>query len=255
MDCPNCGRHCPHRLVRPGGEMRQDAGFCEFYEANYARTVALVTALLGDRHEAQDVAQEAFARALARGSRLGSYELPEAWVRKVAVRIAIDSTRRVRRAIGLSVKLTAQRQAPEPAPEESLTFSPLGGALMRLPMREREVLVLHYLADLPVQTIARDCGLPSGTVKARLAAGRRRLERELALQGTGVPDAGGRTAGGVRGLEPTFSGGPRPAAGLRHHAAHQEENHENRRNKPDRDQRGRCRRSHRPVQLCRIGEP
>jgi RNA polymerase sigma-70 factor, ECF subfamily len=170
--------------------MRQDAGFCEFYEANYARTVALVTALLGDRHEAQDVAQEAFARALARWSRLGSYELPEAWVRKVAVRIAIDSTRRVRRAIGLSVKLTAQRQAPEPAPEESLPFSPLGGALMRLPMREREVLVLHYLADLPVQTIARDCNLPSGTVKARLAAGRRRLERELALQGTVVPDAG-----------------------------------------------------------------
>lgn len=169
--------------------MRQDAGFGEFYEANYARTVALVAALLGDRHEAQDVAQEAFARALARWSRLGGYELPEAWVRKVAVRIAIDSTRRVRRAVGLSVRLSAQRQAPAPAVEESLPFSPLGDALMRLPMREREVLVLHYLADLPVQTIARDCGLPSGTVKARLAAGRRRLERELAQLGTVVPDA------------------------------------------------------------------
>jgi RNA polymerase sigma-70 factor, ECF subfamily len=170
--------------------VRQSPGFGEFYEANYSRIVALVAALLGDRHEAQDVAQEAFARAFARWSRLGNYELPEAWVRKVAMRIAIDSTRRVRRAIGLSAKLTALRQQPAPGPAESLEFTPLGSALMRLPLREREVLVLRYVADLPVEDIARDCGLPSGTVKTRLATGRRHLERELAKQGAEVPNAG-----------------------------------------------------------------
>ncbi len=80
--------------------MRQDADFQDVYEASYCRIVALVTAVLGDRHEAQDVAQEAFARALTWWPRLGNYELPEAWVRKVALRIAIDSTRRARRAVG-----------------------------------------------------------------------------------------------------------------------------------------------------------
>jgi RNA polymerase sigma-70 factor (ECF subfamily) len=58
-----------------------------------------------------------------------------------------------------------------------------------LPLREREVLALHYLADLPVEAIARERGLPAGTVKTRLAAGRRRLEAELTQRPEAVPDA------------------------------------------------------------------
>jgi RNA polymerase sigma-70 factor (ECF subfamily) len=42
------------------------------------------------------------------------------------------------------------------------------------------VLVLYYVADLPVEQIAHDRGIPVGTVKSRLAAGRRRLELGLA---------------------------------------------------------------------------
>ena len=170
--------------------MRPDAGFQEFYEASYGRIVAMVAAVLGDRHEAEDVAQEAFSRALGRWSRLDGYDLPEAWVRQVALRIAIDSGRRVRRAIRVSAKLAGQRQPPEPEPGDSLWFSALGTALRRLPLREREILVLHYLADLPVETIARERGLPEGTVKTRLASGRRRLEADLARHPEAVPDAG-----------------------------------------------------------------
>jgi RNA polymerase sigma-70 factor (ECF subfamily) len=169
--------------------VRQDAEFQEFYEANYGRIVAMVAVVLGDRHQAEDVAQEAFARALTRWSRIGGYELPEAWVRRVALRIATDSGRRFRRAIRVSVKIAAQRQATEPEPCDSLAFTALGAALRRLPLREREVLALHYLADLPVEAIARERGLPAGTVKTRLAAGRRRLEAELTQRPEAVPDA------------------------------------------------------------------
>jgi RNA polymerase sigma-70 factor (ECF subfamily) len=169
--------------------VRQEAEFREFYEANYGRIVAMVTAVLCDRDQAEDVAQEAFARALTRWSRIGGYELPEAWVRRVALRIAIDSGRRFRRAIKVSVKLAAQRQATEPGPDDSLAFTELGAALQRLPLREREVLALHYLSDLPVEAIARECGLPLGTVKTRLAAGRRHLEAELTQRPEAVPDA------------------------------------------------------------------
>lgn len=169
--------------------MRQEAEFREFYEANYGPVVAMVTAVLGDRDQAQDVAQEAFARALARWSRIGVYELPEAWVRRVALRIAVDFGRRLRRALRISVKLAAQRQTAQPGPGDSLGFSALGGALRRLPVREREVLALHYLCDLPVEAIARECGLPLGTVKTRLAAGRRHLEAELTRRPEAVPDA------------------------------------------------------------------
>jgi RNA polymerase sigma-70 factor (ECF subfamily) len=71
--------------------------------------------------------------------------------------------------------------SPEaPDPGDSLAFTALGRVLSRIPLREREVLVLYYVADLPVEQIARDRGIPAGTVKSRLAAGRRRLERGLA---------------------------------------------------------------------------
>ena len=163
--------------------MRLDGGFQEFYEANYGRIVAMVTAVLGDRHEAEDVAQEAFARAFTRWSRLGGYDLPEAWVRQVALRIAIDSGRRLRRSLRVVATLAAQRHSPGPEPCDSLALTRLGTALLRLPMREREVVVLHYLADLPVDAIAKERGLPPGTVRTRLAAGRRRLEHELWYQG------------------------------------------------------------------------
>jgi DNA-directed RNA polymerase specialized sigma24 family protein len=71
--------------------MRQEAEFQAFYAANYGRIVAMVTAMVGDRLQAEDVAQEAFARAYSRWARIGHYEVPEAWVRQVAMRLAVDA--------------------------------------------------------------------------------------------------------------------------------------------------------------------
>jgi RNA polymerase sigma-70 factor, ECF subfamily len=166
--------------------LRHDEQFFEeFYLASYGRTVALVAAITGSRHEAEDVAQEAYARALAQWWRLRGYDLPEAWVRKVALRIAIDSLRRRRRNVAAAVRLAAQRPAgPEPADE--LKFTPLGAALLGLPVHERQVIVLHYVADLPVQVIARECGLSVGTVKNRLVTARRHLEQQLTSRPQGV---------------------------------------------------------------------
>ena len=167
--------------------MRHDEQFFEeFYHANYGRTVAMVAAITGNRHEAEDVAQEAYARALARWSRLGGYDRPEIWVRKVALRIAIDSGRRLRRNLAASVRLAAQRRPTGPEPADDLKYTPLGVALLGLPLHERQVIVLHYVADLPVHVIARESGLPIGTVKTRLAAGRRHLEQCLTSRPEGV---------------------------------------------------------------------
>ncbi len=96
--------------------MRHDEQFEEFYRASYGRTFALVAAITGSRHEAEDVAQEAYARALARWSRLRGYDLPEAWVRKVALRLAIDSGRRRRRNLAAAARLAAQRRPAGPRP-------------------------------------------------------------------------------------------------------------------------------------------
>ena len=162
--------------------LKQARDFAEFYAANYGKVNALVAAVLGDRDEADDVTQETFARALARWPRLSSYELPEAWVRQVALRLAIDSGRRLRRTLRTLPLLRAAVRATQPEPGTALTFTPLGRALTRIPLREREAIVLHYVADLSVEQIAHERGIGVSTVKARLAAGRRRLERELELE-------------------------------------------------------------------------
>ncbi len=177
-------------LVPAGDSVRQPGRFEEFYEANYRRIVALATAVLGDRQQAEDVAQEAFTRALVRWPAVGGYDLPEAWVRRVALRLAVDAARRAQRARRVSVLLAAARREPSSESADPLASTAVSLALLRVPLREREVLVLHYLADLPVEAIARECGLPAGTVKTRLAAGRRRLEHELIERPEEVRDAG-----------------------------------------------------------------
>jgi len=162
--------------------------FAEFYQASYGRVVALVAAIVGEQHQAEDIAQEAFARALTRWSRVARYDLPEAWVRRVALRLTIDAGRRTRRAFRLSARLAANpggahglRGVSDPYdPRDPLVATALSVALMRLPLPQRQALVLYYLADLPVDDIARDCGVSVGTIRTRLAAARHRLERELA---------------------------------------------------------------------------
>jgi RNA polymerase sigma-70 factor, ECF subfamily len=166
--------------------LRHDEQFEEFYRASYGGTVALVAAITESRHEAEDVAQEAYARALARWSRLRGYDLPEAWVRKVALRIAIDSRRRRRRSLAAAVRLAAQRRPADPEPADDLKHTPLGVALLGLPLPQRQVIVLHYVADLPVHVIADECGLPLGTVKTRLLVARRKLEQQLTSRPKGV---------------------------------------------------------------------
>ena len=166
--------------------------FGEFYEGSYRRVVALVAAIVGDRHQAEDIAQEAFSRALTRWHRIARYELPEAWVRRVALRLTIDAARRTHRVRVMSALLVVgQRGGSSDRYDmhDPLEATALSVALMRLPLPQRQVLVLYYLADLPVEDIARDCGISVGTVRTRLAAARQRLHRELAESDEEVPHA------------------------------------------------------------------
>jgi len=62
-------------------------------------------------------------------------------------------------------------------------------ALGRLGQRHREVLVLHYVAELSVEEVARQLRLPAGTVKSRLSRARRALAEQLGEEHEGVANA------------------------------------------------------------------
>lgn len=145
--------------------------FDVFYRATRQRLFEVVYALTGDAAEAQDVVHEAYARAWQRWPVVSGYEAPEAWVRIVARRIAVSRWRRARS------RLVAHRRAGPPGdlPGPDADSIALIAALARLPVEQRTAIVLHHLCDLPVAEVARETDAPVGTVKARLARGRRAL--------------------------------------------------------------------------------
>ncbi|MEO3743925.1 sigma-70 family RNA polymerase sigma factor [Plantactinospora sp. B5E13] len=154
-----------------------DEAMGELYHACYRRLVAQVYAFTTDLTEAQDVVQEAFARAIARPRGLADVDNPEAWLRTVAVNVV---RRRWRRRQLLDTILLRDRPlnrlvATAPGPERT----DLREALAGLPVGYREVIVLHYFADLPVEEVAALLGVPTGTVKSRLSRGRAALAARL----------------------------------------------------------------------------
>jgi RNA polymerase sigma-70 factor, ECF subfamily len=163
----------------------QDGGrtFEQFFAASYGRLVGLLFAVLHDRAQAEDAVQDAFASALVRWPVLRGYHDPEAWVRTVAFRRAIDHHRRNARQLRSLLRL-----GPPPSlPPVGADHVDLVRALRRLPLAQREVLVLHYVGELAVDRVAAELRLPVGTVKSRLARGRAALAHHL-QPGVGAPD-------------------------------------------------------------------
>jgi RNA polymerase sigma-70 factor (ECF subfamily) len=159
----------------------RDDGFEAFFQVAYPRVVGQLRLLTGDLAAAEDAAQEAFVRAASRWGQLARYQQPEAWVRKTAFRLAVDGLRRARRHHGVLVRLAAR---PEPATPPDAEDREVVAALQRLPLPQREVLVLHHCLDLPVEAVAAQTGVSVGTVKSRLHRGREQL---AALLGADAP--------------------------------------------------------------------
>ena len=149
--------------------------FSAFYRASYGRLVGQLLAITGNLQDAEDAVQEAFARASLRWTRLRDFDVPEAWVRRVAINLAASGLRRARRQLAVLARLVPPAPLQAHSPEQLA----LAAALQRLPLRYRQVLVLHYGADLSVEGTARHLGVPTGTVKSRLARGRATLQRQL----------------------------------------------------------------------------
>ena len=155
--------------------MASPEDFSSFYAGAFSRLVGQLLLVTGELHEAEDVVQEAFARASVRWARLRHYDVPEAWVRRVAMNLAADRSRRARRQLAALVRLGP---AP-PVPPVQLEELALLEALRALPISHRQVIVLHHLLGMPVEEVAATLTIPTGTVKTRLARGRRALAAQL----------------------------------------------------------------------------
>ncbi|WP_205752149.1 RNA polymerase sigma factor [Cryptosporangium phraense] len=154
--------------------MTRESEFDDFYARHFPGIGTQIAAYLGDRAEAEDITQEAFARAWRRWPRLSGYADPAAWVRTVAYRLAVSRWRRARVAFA-----HRRQQRAEPVPPPDPEWLDLVRALATLPPAQRRAVVLHYLGDLSVDEIAAREKVAAGTVKSWLHRARGRLATQL----------------------------------------------------------------------------
>lgn len=156
--------------------MKDAEGFDAFYTATNRRVLHQMYAMTGNLADAQDVLQEAYARAWQRWSRVSTYDDPAAWVRTVAWRLAASRWRKARNGVTAMLR----HGVPEDSPGPGVDNVALVAALRQLPEAQRRAIVLHHLGGLSVAEVAHETGSPEGTVKARLARGRAALAALLA---------------------------------------------------------------------------
>jgi RNA polymerase sigma-70 factor (ECF subfamily) len=157
-----------------GEELEAREAVRQAYQAHYRRLVAALYALTADYNEAQDLVQEAYARALARPKQFLDVADPEAWLRTVAMNLARTRWRR-RRLFDTLVRSGRVARPVESVPGIDADRVALIAALQQLSQVTRETIVLHHLADMSVHEVADTLGVPVGTVKARLSRGRAML--------------------------------------------------------------------------------
>jgi RNA polymerase sigma-70 factor (ECF subfamily) len=157
-----------------GRRSELDRDFDEFYVAHVRSLVLQLAAYTGDPAEAQDMVHEAFCRAFARWRTVGSYDDPAAWVRRVAWNLATNRFRS-QRAFRSFLRRHRVEHVEGPGPDGVA----LEVALATLAENHRRAVVLHYLAGLSVGEIARQEGVPQGTVKSWLHRGRAALAGQL----------------------------------------------------------------------------
>ncbi len=145
----------------------------EIYRSTFRALVRFLYRKVWDADRAEDLAQEAFARALVHRP-----ENARGWLFVVAANLARDDARRAARERRHLTLLKGEPSAAGGEPEEEMDAETrrarVRGALERLTPRDREVLLL-WDAGMSYEEIAAQTGLAAGAVGTTLARARRRL--------------------------------------------------------------------------------
>lgn len=149
------------------------------FRAERDSLVRVLTLACGDPALAEDSVQEAFARLFIKWKRIGGYDDPAAWVRRVALNLAQDHRRHLARRARLLVRLGGRAEDGGVPPLAVERDPALWRALRGLPSRQRAAVALFYLGDLRVAEVAAVMKVSEGTVKRHLDRAREALRTQL----------------------------------------------------------------------------
>ncbi|MFI5916022.1 SigE family RNA polymerase sigma factor [Dactylosporangium sp. NPDC051541] len=156
----------------------QQHDYIEYVRSRISRLHHVAYLVLGDADRADDAVQNALTVLYRRWPRMTEVDNLDAYVHTMVVRACLSERRRPWSAV-----LLGGRAPDRPVDGGSDTVDDrlaIRAALDRLPERQRIVVVLRFLCDLPVAEVARLLGRSEGTIKSRTATGLAALRRSLA---------------------------------------------------------------------------
>jgi RNA polymerase sigma factor (sigma-70 family) len=149
-----------------------DAEYDLLFTIEFPAVMRTVYLILHDLDRAEDVVQDAFVQLLKHWKKVSRYDRPGAWVRRVAIRLAMDSMQRERMRSLLERKVEPPRM-PIPADVDVLR------AIRDLSGMQRAAVVLFYFEDRPLAEVADMLGCTESTARVHLHRARKRLAEIL----------------------------------------------------------------------------
>ncbi|MGH2764314.1 MAG: RNA polymerase sigma factor [Actinomycetota bacterium] len=159
--------------------------FEELVERTHRGVFTLAYRLVGDRHEAEDVAQDAYLRMYRGLPGFRGDSSVETWLYRITANAAVTHLRRRGRFGDLLEDPDVVVDVPDAPVADPVDRDEIQRALGALPVAQRTVLVMKDAYGFSIQEIADELGLTEGAVKVRIHRARRRL-KEL-VYGTGEP--------------------------------------------------------------------
>lgn len=153
-----------------------DREFEELFDAEFPAVVRSVFVVCQDLGRAEDLAQEAFLELLRHWQRVSRYDRPGAWVRRVAIRKAVQVTRREARRPWLERRAANAVAGPS---SPAAIAGDMWAAVRSLPAQQRAVVALFYYEDLPVEDVAHVLGCSTSAVKVHLHRAREALRTRV----------------------------------------------------------------------------
>ncbi|UYM06777.1 SigE family RNA polymerase sigma factor [Solicola gregarius] len=152
--------------------------FDAFVLGAWPRLFRTAYALSGNRHDAEDMLQNAFARAYANWRRVRRADSPEAYVHRIVANETVTAWRRRWRQVERSTEAPPDTASPGHA-EAVSERTAIWEAIRALPPRQRAVVVLRYYEDLSEKDIAAVLGIAPGTVKSQASHAMKTLRSQL----------------------------------------------------------------------------
>ena len=150
-----------------------------FVAENLRRIFLQIYRMVGNVHDAQDLTQEAFIKALQRLDQLKDELKAAHWLSRIATNTALDFLRRHGRVT--MVEITDSPETRLDSPEEAVLRTEqrnwLAAGMERLTPRERAALVLRDVEDLPAEEVARRLDCSRATVRSHIANARAKLKK------------------------------------------------------------------------------